>query len=287
MTDHTIHHSILNHVSLKTCREIEEICKPLLTHTPIKVFGYSRVFPDGSRAELSSHAGHLENAFITRAKMKRVYTPDLIPDDQFIFIRQWIENLKHQEQSTLLSQLLSQHELFNIGNELTIVKKHPGFVEYFHFYAASHSPGIEMFYINNLNILEKFTFYFTNQAIKFIEQATKNPIIKPWRLNNIKTINTVNPISPFYKLDKSALLKQIKIKRIYLNTNDQETYLTKREMDCAVLLVQGKTNQDIADNLFISPRTVETHLESLRMKTNCKNRRELIDYLLCLGFKYI
>lgn len=39
--------------------------------------------------------------------------------------------------------------------------------------------------------------------------------------------------------------------------------LIRREMDVAVLIVDGHTNQQIAERLFASPRMVETHISHL------------------------
>lgn len=52
--------------------------------------------------------------------------------------------------------------------------------------------------------------------------------------------------------------------------------LTEREHDILLLLVQGKRNQQIADNLCIAVRTVEVHRSSLMKKFNAKTIAELV-----------
>lgn len=52
--------------------------------------------------------------------------------------------------------------------------------------------------------------------------------------------------------------------------------VTSREMDVFLLAVQGLTNADIASKLFISPKTVETHIANLVAKTGRKGRRDLV-----------
>ena len=52
--------------------------------------------------------------------------------------------------------------------------------------------------------------------------------------------------------------------------------LTVRELDILLLLVQGKRNQQIADNLCIAVRTVEVHRSSLMKKFNAKTIAELV-----------
>jgi DNA-binding NarL/FixJ family response regulator len=46
-------------------------------------------------------------------------------------------------------------------------------------------------------------------------------------------------------------------------------------MDVLVLVADGLTNREIAERLFVSPRTVETHVASLLAKTGTASRAEL------------
>ena len=52
--------------------------------------------------------------------------------------------------------------------------------------------------------------------------------------------------------------------------------ITSREMDVLKLVAKGHSNTDIAAQLFISPKTVETHVASLKAKTGQSGRRELV-----------
>ena len=47
---------------------------------------------------------------------------------------------------------------------------------------------------------------------------------------------------------------------------------------CLALVVQGLSNKEIADRLFLSPRTVEKHVERLVAKTGVAARHELTKY---------
>ncbi len=48
--------------------------------------------------------------------------------------------------------------------------------------------------------------------------------------------------------------------------------LTQREVEVLRLVASGATNQQIADLLIISPRTVNTHITNILNKTGCENR---------------
>ncbi len=51
--------------------------------------------------------------------------------------------------------------------------------------------------------------------------------------------------------------------------------LTVRELQVVRLVAAGRSNAEIARELFLSPRTVHTHVSNALRKTNCTNRTEL------------
>lgn len=52
--------------------------------------------------------------------------------------------------------------------------------------------------------------------------------------------------------------------------------LTRRETELLELLCSGKSNQQLADALFVSINTVKTHLKNLYLKLDVSNRAEAI-----------
>ena len=57
-----------------------------------------------------------------------------------------------------------------------------------------------------------------------------------------------------------------------------EVPLSEREKEILKLIAGDLSNQEIADRLFISTRTVETHKGNLLQKTGCKNVAGLVMY---------
>jgi DNA-binding NarL/FixJ family response regulator len=55
-----------------------------------------------------------------------------------------------------------------------------------------------------------------------------------------------------------------------------ENHLSKRELEVLQLIASGYNNQEIADRLFISLRTVTNHRASLYQKTNVNNTAALL-----------
>ncbi|AEN90674.1 MULTISPECIES: response regulator [Priestia] len=54
--------------------------------------------------------------------------------------------------------------------------------------------------------------------------------------------------------------------------------LTAREMEILLLMTQGKTNQEIADELFIALKTVKTHVSNLLSKLDVQDRTQAVIY---------
>ncbi|MFM9838658.1 MAG: response regulator transcription factor, partial [Cyclobacteriaceae bacterium] len=52
--------------------------------------------------------------------------------------------------------------------------------------------------------------------------------------------------------------------------------LTKREKEILRMIVDGKTSIEIAEELFVSPLTIETHRRNLMQKFDVKNVAALI-----------
>jgi DNA-binding NarL/FixJ family response regulator len=63
-------------------------------------------------------------------------------------------------------------------------------------------------------------------------------------------------------------------------SNTSEARLSSREIDIANLIVNGLTNQEIADTLCLSVRTVETHRKNILAKLELKNTASLVKYLI-------
>ena len=72
-----------------------------------------------------------------------------------------------------------------------------------------------------------------------------------------------------------------------LNNNDQNkkssfdiNYFTKREKQVLMLICKQFTTNEIAEKLFISPRTVDGHRNNLLVKTESKNLAGLVVYAI-------
>lgn len=61
---------------------------------------------------------------------------------------------------------------------------------------------------------------------------------------------------------------------------EDEDALSGREIEILVEVCRGLSNQEIADKLFISKRTVDKHRANILEKTGCKNTANLVVYAI-------
>jgi DNA-binding CsgD family transcriptional regulator len=61
-------------------------------------------------------------------------------------------------------------------------------------------------------------------------------------------------------------------------------YLTRREAECMVLLLKGKTINGVASVLKLSPRTVEYYIKNMKSKLGCRTKFELVDLVYASEF---
>lgn len=63
----------------------------------------------------------------------------------------------------------------------------------------------------------------------------------------------------------------------FLRCLSSEYNITGRELEILLLVIDGNTNQEIGNQLFISPNTVKNHISNIYRKLEVRNRYELIN----------
>ncbi len=66
-------------------------------------------------------------------------------------------------------------------------------------------------------------------------------------------------------------------------SNSAHISLSAREMEIIGLVADGLTNQEIAERLTISKRTVDNHVSNMFTKTGSKNRVALLNWAMDHG----
>lgn len=99
----------------------------------------------------------------------------------------------------------------------------------------------------------------------------------------LKAIRTVKDGKEYYNNEVSDVLLKSYIKKTQNASKEKEVeavQLTKREHEILVLFAQGLSNKEIAAQLFISIRTVESHKNNIMQKLELKSTVELVKYAI-------
>ena len=84
--------------------------------------------------------------------------------------------------------------------------------------------------------------------------------------------NLITPV--FDEFIKEFMKKRDLIKPLTALNSEKLTMLSPREMEVMELISHSMTNEEIADKLFLSPKTVKTHIRNIFAKAEIRNRVE-------------
>jgi two-component system response regulator NreC len=100
----------------------------------------------------------------------------------------------------------------------------------------------------------------------------------------IEAIKSVDEGKTFFSPEITKMLVEDYVREIKTRgVEDTYELLTSREREVLQLLVEGKSNKEIAASLSLSPYTVETHRRNLQEKLNLHSFAELILYAVRKG----
>ena len=87
-------------------------------------------------------------------------------------------------------------------------------------------------------------------------------------------IKAIRTIATGKKYIEAGVAQQMAIQQL---SGDQSPVdvLSEREFEVFMSLARGKTTNEIAETLFLSPRTVGTHLYNIKQKLNAQNSAEI------------
>lgn len=87
-------------------------------------------------------------------------------------------------------------------------------------------------------------------------------------------IKAIRTLAGGKKYIEAGIAQQMAIQQLSGDQNPVDV-LSPREFEVFMSLAKGKTTKEIADTLFLSERTVGTHLYNIKQKLNAKNSAEL------------
>jgi DNA-binding NarL/FixJ family response regulator len=101
----------------------------------------------------------------------------------------------------------------------------------------------------------------------------------------IQAVKQVHLGETYICVETTSKLKNLTefLKGMETNLKSKGEIFSQREREVLVLLAKGRSSKEIADKLFITERTVESHRKNMIEKGRVKNTVELIAYASALG----
>ncbi len=87
-------------------------------------------------------------------------------------------------------------------------------------------------------------------------------------------IKAIRTVATGKKYLEASIAQQMAIQQLSGDQNPVDV-LSPREFEVFMALAKGKTTNEIAETLFLSPRTVGTHLYNIKQKLNANNSAEI------------
>lgn len=137
-------------------------------------------------------------------------------------------------------------------------------------------PGIRIL-ILSMHTSEEFIFNAINSGARgYLPKNTS-------RRELIEAIYAIHRGEEYFAESISNVILKSYIKKAKSNATDdenKESLLSKRELEVLKLFAEGMTNQEIADKLFISIRTVESHKNHIMARLELKTTVDLVKFAI-------
>lgn len=235
---------------------ISELCAPLFKKLDLNYFQYFKPHKNGHFDLLYTDSKwvdyFLKSEFRTSAPIPGENSP--------VFGKAYISLWEGTLEDKIVQDASS---LFGIANPISIVFPYQEHFECFAFGANSRNHINN--YFNNIETLLSFCYEFESKVSGLISQMNRTKILLPEQrapqefelLNNLSTA----PI-------------------IMKNIHGEDSIITSKELEIARHVYLGYSATEIADRIYRSNRTVETHINNLKLKLDCNKRSELISTLI-------
>ena len=125
----------------------------------------------------------------------------------------------------------------------------------------------------------------SSYVIKALEVGALGYLLKDaGKIEMLNAIRAVVTGSTYFGRQVSQILMSHLSNNHNSVAKQENVMLTRREVEVLKLIAAEHSNQEVADKLFISIRTVDTHRRNLLEKLKLKNNAGLVRYALKNGF---
>lgn len=237
-----------NHISYAAQDRIQKTLSPLTKISNIHYFNYTVSYPNKTTFTLHTNANYFESWFTQNQSLWEYklnsgwYLWNAINDKPRL-------EIAHS---------------FDIGNGIIFINHCADKIEVFSFATRPDNHNIGNFYINNLNLLKRFSAYFLEKSKDLIVQANDQLITLPPELihNSLSEPNKEMMHHQTSYPDEFAIYPF--------------NQLSKREYECFTLLARGYNLDNISKILQIAVPTAAVYIARVKKKLQCNTKDEII-----------
>lgn len=260
-----------NHFNFDSTMIVSEADNIKSIAAPLKLLGidgffYMRIYPDNKILDLTTDLewGKLffDNLYQNKYKPEDLYQHMCFTENVSLWANNphnviWQEGEKY----------------FNIGNGVSIFRNKQEYTAVYSFYSKNSNYQMNNFYVNNLDVLDRFINYFEDRAATIINRQSRNVIVLP----------------EYYATAVSDTLDGEKNIEIFMSNISSEGGLNKydifqklssRQKECLKWICMGKTAEEIGIILGCSHRTIEAHIKNIKDHLGCSRITEVIYFLI-------
>lgn len=127
----------------------------------------------------------------------------------------------------------------------------------------------------NIKILVLTSFYDEEHVISALDKGADG-----YEIKDVEPEALIQTIRSVLKGEKSIHPKVQSIITESSQKPHRENKLSKRELEVLAEMVKGKTNKEIADTLFVSEKTIKTHVSHILNKLKVSDRTQAAVYAM-------
>lgn len=256
---------------IETFRSMQELCAPLVKKLGFSAFEYAKVYDDQTAFILYSDPT-IANYIISKEYHISAHAPQEVIRNEFWYIPGMIDTYAQSNENI--------KSISNSNSCINYIRRHAGFYEMFCFWTSEDRNLATIKFFNFKEALEQYACNFTEQAKGLILLTDQDRFkLTDAMLPNFQGLDVTQPSN---HIKFNFYIKRMQQELVKLNTVLPHK-LSSQELKCIHYLIEGKTATDIAKLLHLSPRTIEMHLNSIKLKLNCPKKSAIVGALIALA----
>ena len=227
------------------------IAKPFLNQLGLADYCFIRCYRDGSFQPISGAEGIVKDYFLGKMGVQSARSKESMHEKTFMYC--WSEGPNKEFVDAL-------EEKYNISEGITFVQSYKNHYDVIGFAFNDQTKESSSYFLNNVWRFEDFISEFKPHAEVFFKQMGKVCVMPPREL---------------FDLNLERMFSENKKNKFSLKTANIEVYLTLQERTCLMLFNSRRSIKEIAREMEISPKSVESYLDRIKNKTGIAAREDL------------